>query len=287
MIDTEKETYSISLLCKVLEVSRSGYYAWLKRPKSSRDLERERLVPLVREISKDSRSTYGARRIVKELSLRHGISCTRYKAGTLMDLAGVYAKQKRKYKVTTDSKHNLPVSPNLLERNFSVARPDEVYVSDITYIWSVEGWLYLAVVIDLFSREVVGWSLSRNIDRNLVIGGLNMAILRRRPAPGLIFHSDRGSQYCSHDFRNLLDKYGIVSSMSRKGDCWDNAVCESFFGTLKGECVYHKHYSSRIEAKSDIVDYIEMFYNSKRLHSYLGYVSPRQFEEKNRIKKVA
>jgi transposase InsO family protein len=287
MIDTEKETYSISLLCKVLEVSRSGYYAWLKRPKSSRDLERERLVPLVLEISKDSRSTYGARRIVKELSLRHGISCTRYKAGTLMDLAGVYAKQKRKYKVTTDSKHNLPVSPNLLDRNFSVARPDEVYVSDITYIWSAEGWLYLAVVIDLFSREVVGWSLSRNIDRNLVIGALNMAILRRRPAPGLIFHSDRGSQYCSHDFRNLLDKYGIVSSMSRKGDCWDNAVCESFFGTLKGECVYHKHYSSRIEAKSDIVDYIEMFYNSKRLHSYLGYVSPRQFEEKNRIKKVA
>lgn len=204
-----------------------------------------------------------------------------------MVLAGVYAKQKRKLKVTTDSKHNLPVSPNLLDRNFSVARLDEVYVSDITYIWSVEGWLYLAVVIDLFSREVVGWSLSRNIDRNLVIGALNMAILRRRPAPGLIFHSDRGSQYCSHDFRNLLDKYGIVSSMSRKGDCWDNAVCESFFGTLKGECVYHKHYSSRIEAKSDIVDYIEMFYNSKRLHSYLGYVSPRQFEEKNRIKKVA
>lgn len=228
MIDTEKETYSISLLCKVLEVSRSGYYAWLKRPKSSRDLERERLVPLVREISKDSRSTYGARRIVKELSLKHGISCTRYKAGTLMDLAGVYAKQKRKFKVTTDSKHNLPVSPNLLDRNFSVARPDEVYVSDITYIWSAEGWLYLAVVIDLFSREVVGWSLSRNIDRNLVIGALNMAILRRRPAPGLIFHSDRGSQYCSHDFRKLLDKYGIASSMSRKGDCWDNAVCESF-----------------------------------------------------------
>lgn len=287
MIDTEKETYSISLLCKVLEVSRSGYYAWLKRSKSSRELENERLVPLVREISKDSRSTYGTRRVAKELSLRHGISCTRYKAGTLMDLAGVYAKQKRKFKVTTDSKHNLPLSANLLDRNFRVSKPDEVYVSDITYIWSIEGWLYLAVVIDLFSREVVGWSLSRNIDRNLVIGALNMAILRRRPAPGLIFHSDRGSQYCSYDFRNFLDKYGIVSSMSRKGDCWDNAVCESFFGTLKGECVYHKRYHARIEAKSDIIDYIEMFYNSKRLHSYLGYVSPRQFEENNRMKKVA
>jgi len=200
-------------------------------------------------------------------------------------MSGIQCKQKRRFKVTTNSKHNLPVSPNLLVRDFKVSEPDKVYVSDITYIWSSEGWMYLAVVLDLFSREVIGWSMSRRIDSNLVQEALKMAVLIRRPSSGLIFHSDRGSQYCSHNFRAMLNRYNIVSSMSRKGDCWDNAVCESFFSTLKKECVFHQHYRTCDEAKSDIIDYIEMFYNSKRLHSYLGYLSPREFERRNKKEK--
>jgi len=164
-------------------------------------------------------------------------------------MSGIQCKQKRRFKVSTNSKHNLPVSPNLLVRDFKVSEPDKVYVSDITYIWSAEGWLYLAVVLDLFSREVIGWSMSRRIDSNLVQEALKMAVLIRRPSSGLIFHSDRGSQYCSHNFRAMLNRYNIVSSMSRKGDCWDNAVCESFFSTLKKECVFHQHYRTCDEAK--------------------------------------
>ena len=209
----------------------------------------------------------------------NGISCGRRRACTLMKLAGVEARQKRKFKATTDSKHSLPVAPNLLKRDFTASKPDEAYVSDITYIWTSEGWLYLAVVLDLFSRKVVGWSLSRRMTRGLVMNALRMSYWRRRPNPGVIFHSDRGSQYCSRDFQNLLEMYGMKSSMSRKGNCWDNAVAESFFGSLKTERVFLTNYSSREKARRDIVDYIEMFYNSQRLHSYLGYISPNRFEE--------
>jgi len=179
-----------------------------------------------------------------------------------MKLAGVEARQKRKFKATTDSKHSLPVAPNLLKRDFTASKPDEAYVSDITYIWTSEGWLYLAVVLDLFSRKVVGWSLSRRMTRGLVMNALRMSYWRRRPNPGVIFHSDRGSQYCSRDFQNLLEMYGMKSSMSRKGNCWDNAVAESFFGSLKTERVFLTNYSSREKARRDIVDYIEMFYNT-------------------------
>ena len=204
-----------------------------------------------------------------------------------MKLAGVAAKQKRKFKATTDSKHNLPVAPNLLNRHFEVKEPDHVYVSDITYIWTHEGWLYLAVIIDLFSRQVVGWSLSNQMSRGLIINALRMAIWRRRPFTGLVFHSDRGSQYCSNDFQKMLKIHGMTSSMSRKGNCWDNAVAESFFGSLKTERVFFSTYKTREEAKRNIVDYIEMFYNSNRRHSYLGYLSPKEFEESWLLKKAA
>jgi len=276
----------VTVLCKVMEVTRSGYYQWLDQRCSLRQEMNRRLIPLVREIHKDSKGTYGTRRMAKALR-ELGIPCGRGRAGTLMKMAGVVARQRKKFKVTTDSKHNLPVSPNLLARDFTAGRPNEVWVSDITYIWTTEGWLYLAVILDLFSRQVVGWSMNNRITRNLVMKALRMAYWRRQPDTGTIFHSDRGSQYCSKAFQNLLGSYNMKSSMSRKGDCWDNAVAESFFGSLKTERVFFTNYKTREEARRDIFDYIEMFYNCKRLHSYLGYVSPRRFEEMWPLKMAA
>jgi len=269
-----------------MRISRSGYYAWRKRDKSLRQRENERLIPIVKAAHKKSKGTYGTRRIAEEIEA-YGSNCGRTRAGTLMKLAGVAAKQKKKFKATTDSKHNLPVAPNLLNRQFKTKEPDKVYVSDITYIWTREGWLYLAVVLDLFSRQVVGWSLGTRMSRKLIMNALLMAIWRRRPDPGLIFHSDRGSQYCSTDFQKMLKAHGMVSSMSRKGNCWDNAVAESFFGSLKTERVFFSNYITREKARRDIVDYIEMFYNSNRRHSYLGYLSPKEFEELWLLKKAA
>ena len=204
-----------------------------------------------------------------------------------MKLSGVSARQSKKFKATTNSKHNLPVAPNLLQRKFEVASPDRVWVSDVTYIWTSEGWLYLAVVLDLFHRQIVGWSMSNRISRKLVMDALRMSIWHRRPVPGLIFHSDRGSQYCSHDFQKMLKTHLMISSMSRKGDCWDNAVAESFFGSLKTERVFFTNYNTREEARGDVVDYIEMFYNPKRRHSYLGYLSPKEFEKTWLLKEAA
>lgn len=276
----------MTLLCDVLKISRSGYYCWTRRDESRRQKGYERLVPVVTEIHRQSRGTYGARRVAKDLTAQ-GEPCGRTKAGTLMELANVAAKQRKKFKVTTDSKHNLPVAPNLLNREFEVEEPDRVYVSDITYIWTAEGWLYLAIVLDLFSRRVVGWSLGKRMTKQLVKDALRMATWRRRPGDGLIFHSDRGSQYCSNDFQKMLYKNKMFSSMSRKGNCWDNAVAESFFGSLKTERVFFSEYETRDQARRDIVDYIEMFYNSKRRHSSLGYLSPKEFEEMQLLKKVA
>ena len=204
-----------------------------------------------------------------------------------MKIAGVVAKQRKKFKATTNSKHNLPVAPNLMERNFKVLEPDCVYCGDITYIWTCEGWIYLAIVLDLFSRQIVGWSLSNRMKKKLVVDALHMAIWRRCPEPGLIFHSDRGSQYCSKEYQKMLKKHGILSNMSRKRDCWDNSVAESFFGSLKTERVFDIVYSTRDEARRDIIDYIEMFYNSKRRHSYLDYLSPKDFEKMMEMEKAA
>ncbi|MFT5726848.1 MAG: putative transposase [Desulforhopalus sp.] len=270
--------YRVFLLCEVMQVSRSGYYSWRSRDQPKLQEERSRLIPKVKAIHSKTRGSYGARRMSKELQAE-GEHCGRAKAATLMTLAGVEAKQKKKYKVTTNSKHNLPVAPNLLERNFEVSEPDHVYCADITYIWTTEGWLYLAIVLDLFSRRVVGWSIGDRIKKELVMKALEMAIGRRRPAPGLLFHSDRGSQYCSKAFQRMLKNNGMVCSMSRKGNCWANSVAESFFSSLKTERVFDYSYSTREEARGDIIDYIEMFYNSTRLYSYLGYLSPDMFEE--------
>ena len=282
-IDSVRKAYPLNLLCTVMCVSRSGYYSWRNRSLSVRDREREQLIPKVKAIHKKSRSTYGKRRIAKELQ-SEGISCGEHKAGTLMKLADVQAKQKKKFKATTDSKHNLPISPNLLKREFTVLQPNMAWVGDITYIWTEEGWLYLAVVIDLYSRRVVGWSINKRMTKQLVMDAILMAIWRRKPAIGLIFHSDRGSQYCSHAFQKLLQTHAIRSSMSRKGDCWDNAVAESFFGTLKSETVVGERFETRVQAKRNLIDYIEMFYNSRRRHSYFGYPSPTEFEKKMAFK---
>ena len=213
---------------------------------------------------------------------------SREKARKLMKEANVQVKRRKKYKVTTNSNHKQPVFENVLNRQFDVDRADRVYVGDITYLWTQEGWLYLAVVIDLYSRKVVGWSMGSRMKAQLVRDALRMAIWPRRPKAGLIVHSDRGSQYASKDFRQLLKTHGFVVGMSRKGDCWDNAVAESFFGSLKQERVYWRNYQTRLEAQQDVLNYISMFYNSQRLHSYLGYMSPNQYEaEMVELKKAA
>ena len=281
-----KKAYPIKVLCEVMRVSRSGYYAWRTREDSGRESGNRRLVPLVRELHRQSGGTYGTRRMADDLR-EHGVACGRYRARTLMALAGVSVRRRRRFRATTDSSHDLVVAPNLLGRDFSAQAPDRAWVSDITYVWTREGWLYLAVVIDLFSRMVVGWSLGERITRRLVMDALRMGVGRRRPASGLLHHSDRGVQYCSGDFRDLLTAFGMTCSMSRKGDCWDNAVAESFFGKLKTERVFFADYRTRDEARRDIVDYIEMFYNSRRRHSYLGNISPRRFEEMRQAQNAA
>ena len=217
-----------------------------------------------------------------------GFNLSRNKVRRLMKEAGVAVKHRRKFKVTTNSDHKQPVFENLVKRNFDVSEPNQIYAGDVTYIWTQEGWLYLAVVIDLHSRKVVGWSMSSRMKAQLVCDALQMAIWQRRPKSGLIHHSDRGSQYASRQFRRLLSAQDFEGSMSRKGDCWDNAVVESFFGSLKQERVQWRHYQTRTEAQQDILNYITMFYNSERLHSYLGYKSPNQYEaEMARLRKVA
>jgi len=232
----------------------------------------------VREIAKASDYSYGSRRMKTALNAL-GFAIGRNKARRLMREANVQVRHRKKYKVTTNSNHQKPVFDNLLVRQFDVERPNQVYASDITYVWTQEGWLYLAVVIDLYSRKVVGWSMSSRMNAKIVCDALRMAIWQRRPKAGLIHHSDRGSQYASNAFRGLLKAHQFKGSMSRKGDCWDNAVVESFFGSLKQERVQWRYYQSRYEAQQDILNYISMFYNNYRLHSYLGYKSPNQYEK--------
>ena len=287
-ITRHKNTYPISLQCQVLGVSRSGFYNYqrntVNRPD---DLEHQEMLHWVKKIAAATDDSYGSRRMRKALNAL-GFPVGRNKARSLMREAGVKVRHRKKYKVTTDSNHQQPVFDNLLSRQFDVATPDQVYASDVTYIWTQEGWLYLAVVIDLCSRKVVGWSMSSRMKAQLVCDALKMAVWRRRPRTGLIHHSDRGSQYASKAFRQLLKVHGFKGSMSRKGDCWDNAVVESFFGSLKQERVQWRSYQTRYEAQQDVLDYISMFYNAYRLHSYLGYVSPNDFENQlMEMKKVA
>jgi putative transposase len=279
-ITQHKNTYPISLQCQVLGVSRNGYYNYQASvANKSDDPEHQEMLEWVKDIAESSGYSYGSRRMKKALNAL-SFPVGRYKARKLMREAGVQVRHRKKFKVTTNSNHEQPVFDNLLARQFDVPQPDQAYVADITYIWTQEGWLYLAVVIDLYSRKVVGWSMSSRMKAQLVCDALKMAIWQRRPKAGLIHHSDRGSQYASKAFRKLLKAHDIKGSMSRKGNCWDNAVAESFFGSLKQERVQWRSYQTRYEAQQDILNYISMFYNSYRLHSTLGYTSPNEFERK-------
>ena len=274
----EKANYPVTLLCQVMEVSRSGFYDFMKRLQRPKDPQEQRLIVKVRAIHKANDEAYGSRRMSQALRA-DGEGVGRCQAGTLMKKANVEVKQKKRFRVTTDSKHNYPVAPNLLDRQFDIETPNTAWGGDITYLWTDEGWLYLAVIIDLFSRRVVGWSLSSRMKVDLVRDALLMAIWRRKPGRGLIHHSDRGSQYACHEYQDILEDHGIIPSMSRKGDCWDNAVIERFFRSLKSERTNHRRYQTRDAARQDVINYIEMFYNSRRLHSYLGYVSPAEYEK--------
>jgi putative transposase len=274
-------------MCQLLSVTRSGFYTYQKRNKET-DPFHEELLDWTKKISESSNYTYGSRRMRKTLNAL-GYPVGRNKAKKLMNEAGVLVRYRKRYKVTTNSKHKQPVFENKLNRQFTVARPNQAYASDITYIWTQEGWLYLAVVIDLFSRKIIGWSMSSRMKASLACDALKMALWQRRPNTGVITHSDRGIQYASKAYRDLLTTYGCMGSMSRKGNCWDNAVAESFFGRLKQERVQWRNYQTRYEAQQDILNYITMFYNSNRLHSFLGYQTPIQFEYEHlaKLKNIA
>jgi putative transposase len=278
--------FPMRLMCLALGVSRSGYYAWRKRPASCRSRKNEELLEKIKSVHKKSKERYGSPRVHNQL-LADGESCGRGRVARLMSANGISGKRKRKFVVTTDSKHDLPVAENILDREFDVEEPNTVWLSDITYIPTDEGWLYLAGVLDLCSRAAVGWSMSDSLEKELVMDALKMAYDRRRPGTGLLHHSDRGSQYASEAYRTLLDNYGMKMSMSRKGNCWDNAVMESFFGTLKRELVHHRRYRTRAEARKDIFEFIEVFYNRERLHSSLGYMSPLDYEKQIAVLKAA
>jgi putative transposase len=261
----------------VLEVSRSGYYAWIKRPASRRGLEAQRLDLEIKSIYELHKGRAGSPKIAVDLQER-GRKVSRKRVAVRMRRMGLKARTKRRFRATTNSRHSYPVSPNLLQREFKADSPNKVWVSDITYVWTREGWLYLTVFLDLFSRCVVGWATSASLGHEMVVKALYQAIWRRRPAAGLIIHSDRGVQYACHGFRGVIRQHAFVQSMSRKGDCWDNAVAESFFGSFKRELVYQTSYLTRDQAAKDIFEYIESYYNSIRRHSTIGYKTPAEFE---------
>jgi transposase InsO family protein len=268
----------VALLCRVLEVSRSGYYAWEGHEVSARQKANAGLVERIRQVHQDSRRTYGSPRVRAELKAQ-GQPVGRHRVARLMREVGLRARQRSRFVHTTDSRHGLPVAPNVLARDFNPSKPDRSWATDITYVPTREGWVYLAVALDLFSRRVIGWAMDRCIDRHLVLSALDMALKGRRPPPGLLHHSDGGSQYASADYQRALADRGIRCSMSRKGNCWDNAVVESFFSTLKTELVHEADFSTRESAKGALFEFIEVFYNRKRRHSSLGYVSPVEFEK--------
>ena len=276
-IQAHQEVFPVNLMCQLFLVTRSRYYAWCRNPSSQHSQTDRQLKDKICQIFEDSRQTYGTRRI-KVVLAKQGMQVSRKRIGRLMREMKLFCQTKRKFKATTNSKHNLPVAPNRLKRHFNVTEPNKVYVGDITYIWTQEGWLYLAAVIDLFSRKVVGWSMQDNMKADLVNQALLMAIWQRKPPKGLLSHSDRGSQYASKSHRAILSEHGIIQSMSRKGDCWDNAVAESFFHTLKTELIHGWVFKTREEAQKVIFEYIEVFYNRNRLHSANDYQSPVEYE---------
>lgn len=268
----------------MLLIERSSYYAWLKRKPGKRAISNEELDKKISTIFKKHQGRYGSTRITDELR-ENGETCSKNRVARRMTHLGLHAKAKKKFKVTTDSKHNLPVAENLLNRDFTAYAPNQKWCDDISYVWTEEGWMYLAVVIDLYSRSVIGWSIQPTMSRKLVCDAFIMALWRRGFPRGVLFHSDRGSQYCSNDFQKLLKTFGFICSMSRKGNCWDNAVAESFFHSLKTELIYTERYTTREIAKESIFQYIEVYYNRVRRHSAIGSMAPEVFE--NQCKNVA
>lgn len=274
-----RKIFALYLMARLLGVSRSGFNRWNRHggtTRTERDLELSRKNE---DIHRSSRGTYGSPRILAQLRAM-GIRCSKRRVERLMRENGIRSRTKRKFRITTDSKHSFPVAQNILARDFSPHGPNQSWAADITYLQTDEGWLFLAVVIDLFSRQVIGWSMDERITRQLTLGALQMAYKRRGSVRGVVHHSDRGSQYACGDYRRLLGFYGAICSMSRKGNCWDNAVVESFFHTLKTEFVHHERFANREVAKRKIFEWIEVFYNRQRIHSALGYVTPAQYEAK-------
>lgn len=277
MIQKHANSLSVRMMCRILAVSASGYYDWRDRPPSMHEQKDTELACKIKEVFDEEKSRAGAKRISKRLRLK-SIFVGKRRVARIMRKYGWRAKAARKYKATTNSNHKLPVAPNLLQQNFSANKPNEKWVSDITYVWTEEGWLYLAVVMDLYSRMVVGWAIAERMTTQLVKDALQMAIWRRKRPKGVILHSDRGSQYCSHDYQRLLVENGFICSMSKKGDCYDNASMESWNHSFKVEAIHGEKFSTRASAKNHVFEYIDVYYNRVRLHSGLGYLSPVHYE---------
>jgi transposase InsO family protein len=284
-MEQHRKLHSVEKMAKVLGVTRSGYYAWCKSKLRNGDPEEKKLVKVIKEIQEIVKFRYGSPRMTRALR-RRGICIGHKKVSRLLKEYGLGARRRRKYKSTTNSNPDHPVAPNLVNRIFDVAEPNKVWVSDITYIPTAEGWLYLCVIIDLYSRKIVGWAMDKRVKADIVMNAMVMAMMNRKPPVGLIFHSDRGSQYCSKKVMRIIEKSKMTQSMSRKGNCFDNAVAESFFKTLKGELFGHRAFSNRYEARVGIFEYLEVFYNRVRLHSSIGYLSPEEYEREN-MKKTA
>jgi putative transposase len=280
-IDEHRDRWPVAVMCDTLEVSTTGYYAWRDRPTSARRQRQEALIAQIRTIHTEVKARYGSPRVHAELVAR-GHGCCVNTVARLMREAGIAAKTATKFRHTTDSNHGLPVADNVLDRQFSPGAPNESWVADITYIPTREGWLYLAVVEDLYSRAVVGWAMDARMTSRLVVEALGMAVRRRLPGEELLAHSDRGSQYASAHYQQLLSEHAITCSMSRRANCWDNAPMESFFASLKKELVHHEDYQTREEAKASIFEYIEVFYNRQRRHSTLGFKTPTEYESSER-----
>jgi putative transposase len=277
-IDDHRDKFPVTLMCKVLSVSPSGYYAWRKRPASAREMANQELYKKIQAVYNANHAVYGSPRIYRELK-DQGVACSENRIARLMRLRGLRAKQSKRFKTTTKRNKAHRAAPNLLKRNFEADQPDQTWLSDITYIRTLEGWLYLAAILDLYTRRIVGWAMSDRMTSALTMSALQMALQQRQPAAGLIHHSDQGSQYTDGTYQALLKDHGIRASMNGAGSWYDNAPMESFFGTLKSELVYHCVYHTRNEAKTDVFRYIESFYNRRRRHSALDYLSPEAYEQ--------